>query len=128
MLAFTRTNGFERQQRHENPDGESGGSVGGMVRGVVMKGNQTVSDCLVAMIPSPPHRGNLNLYKTAATDQNGTFTIRGAAPGEYEVLAWEDIEPNAWLNQDFLKPFESRAQHLSLVNATSADVTVRVIP
>jgi hypothetical protein len=102
--------------------------VGGTVHGVVEKGNDTVQDSLVFLIPSANHRGNLNLYKTASTDQDGTFTIRGVAPGDYGILAWEDMEPNAWLNADFLKRFESQTQHLTLIGAASLEVNVRVIP
>jgi len=102
--------------------------VGGTVHGVVKKGNDAVQDSLVALIPSAPHRGNLNLYKTASTDQDGSFTIRGVAPGDYGILAWEDVEPNAWLNADFLKPFESQSQRLTLIGPSSTEVTLRVIP
>ncbi|HET9130067.1 MAG TPA: hypothetical protein VFO86_03910, partial [Terriglobia bacterium] len=102
--------------------------AGGNVQGVVKKGNDAVQDSLVALIPSSPHRGNLNLFKTASTDQNGTFTFRGVAPGDYSILAWEEVEPNAWLNAEFLKPFESQAQRISVVGTSSTDVSVRVIP
>jgi len=81
----------------------------------------------VALIPSANHRGNFNLYKSAATDHNGTFTIGGVAPGDYEILAWEDVEPNAWLNAEFLKRFESQTQRLTFIGASTQDVTVRVI-
>jgi hypothetical protein len=102
--------------------------VGGLVQGVVKKGNDVVRDSLVAIIPSVTHRGNMNLYKTASTDQDGNFTIRGVAPGDYSILAWEVVEPNAWLNSDFLKPFESRSQRITLIGTSSTEVSVRVIP
>jgi hypothetical protein len=100
--------------------------VGGTIHGVVKKGNDAVQDSLVALIPTSTHRGNLNLYKTATTDQDGTFTIRGVAPGDYGILAWGDIEPNAWLNADFLKPFESQAQRVTVIGTSSIDVALRV--
>lgn len=52
--------------------------------------------------------------KSTLTDQNGTFTFNGMAPGEYVVFAWDDAENGAWLHPDFRKPFESDATTVKL--------------
>jgi hypothetical protein len=83
-------------------------------------------DALLCNLPPPTHRENLNLYETATTGQDGNFTIRGVAPGDYGILAWEDIEPNAWLNADFLKPLESQAQRVTVIGTSSIDLSLRV--
>jgi hypothetical protein len=104
-------------------------AAGGSVKGVVQNlKKEPVGDSLVALIPAPGHRSNLNLFKTAFTDQYGQFSISGVAPGDYGVLAWEDVDPNAWLNADFLKPFDPPSATVHVSGASVSDATIRVIP
>lgn len=42
------------------------------------------------------------------------WSIRGIAPGDYTLFSWEEVEGNAWEDPDFLKPFESEGQSISL--------------
>lgn len=44
------------------------------------------------------------------TDQYGRFLLRGIPPGEYKLLAWEELEPRAYLDENFLRPIEEKAQ------------------
>ncbi len=43
------------------------------------------------------------------TDKSGQFQFRGLPPGEYRVLAWEDVDPGAWFNPAFLAVYERYA-------------------
>jgi protocatechuate 3,4-dioxygenase beta subunit len=104
---------------------DMGGSVNGMVRNAK---NDIVADSQVVLIPAQNHRSNLVLFKSVFTDQYGRFSIRGVAPGDYTVLAWEDVEPGAWLNSDFLKTYDSLGTRVSVIGTSSSAVTVRVIP
>jgi hypothetical protein len=49
-------------------------------------------------------------------------------PGEYGVLAWEDIDNGAWESLEFLKDFESRAVRIGVSAGIPGNATVRVIP
>ncbi len=104
--------------------------MGGQVTGVVRNAKDgPASDSLVALIPSESRRGNLLLFKTAQTEEDGRFSIRGVAPGEYILLAWEeDVEPNAVRNLEFLKPFEARGTKILVNSGTTGTATLRVIP
>jgi hypothetical protein len=102
-----------------------GGTVTGTVRNAM---DEIVADSRVVLIPAQNHRGNLLLFKTASTDQYGKFSIRGVAPGDYGVIAWEDVEPGAWMNAEFLKDFESRAVRVSVLGTSIANTDIRVIP
>ncbi|HJX94885.1 MAG TPA: hypothetical protein VJ324_04655, partial [Candidatus Acidoferrum sp.] len=53
-------------------------------------------------------------FKQRTTDQYGRFDIRGIAPGDYKLFSWEQVEPNAWEDPDFLKQFEAKGQRVSL--------------
>ncbi len=52
--------------------------------------------------------------KTANTDQNGAFDLKGLAPGEYRVFAWEDRGDGIVADPDFRKAFESKATVVKL--------------
>jgi hypothetical protein len=56
------------------------------------------------------------------------FSIRGVAPGNYGVIAWEDVEPGAWMTADSLKDLESRAVRVSILGTSIVNTVVRVIP
>jgi hypothetical protein len=102
---------------------------GGRVEGIVRNAkDEPVADSRVAIIPAQNRRGNLNLFKTDMTDQYGRFSIRGVAPGDYGVLAWEDIDNGAWESAEFLKDFESRAVRVSVTADSASNANVRVIP
>ena len=40
------------------------------------------------------------LFKTAATDQDGHFTMRGLPPGPYKIFAWEELDPFAYFDPE----------------------------
>jgi hypothetical protein len=104
----------------------TGNRLDGIVRN--SSKDEPVADSVVALIPDQSRRGNLLLFKSAVTDQDGRFSIRGIAPGDYTLLAWEDADPFATLNADFLRAFESRGVKINLNRAVPATTTVRVIP
>jgi protocatechuate 3,4-dioxygenase beta subunit len=104
---------------------KNGGRVDGIVQNVRY---EAVADCRVVIVPSQNHRGNPSLFKTAFSDQNGNFSLRGVAPGDYSVFAWEDVENGAWENEEYLKDFENRAMHVTVLPGTASNVSVRLIP
>jgi hypothetical protein len=67
----------------------------------------------VVLVPDQAHRDQSRFYKATATDQNGNFDLRGIAPGNYKLFSWDEVEPGAWEDPDFLKPFESKGVSLS---------------
>jgi hypothetical protein len=68
----------------------------------------------VVLVPNDALRSAFHLFKQQSTDQYGRFNIRGIAPGDYKLFSWEQVEQNAWEDQDFLKPFESKGESISL--------------
>ena len=54
--------------------------------------------------------------------------MRGLLPGEYRVLAWEDVEAGAYQNPDFLKQYENRGVKTTVEHGSRNVVDVRVIP
>jgi hypothetical protein len=49
-------------------------------------------------------------------------------PGDYQVLAWEAIEDNAWLNADFRRPFATRAELIQVFTGSRDTLELELIP
>jgi hypothetical protein len=102
-------------------------SAGGQIDGVVVSKQQGFDSALVVLVPEPPHRGQPRLYQTTTTDQYGHFTLRGIAPGDYKLFAWEDIEAGAYQDADFLRPYEERGETLRVVEAGRHSARLKLI-
>ena|SRR5437867_2313783 len=124
-------NGINIQGEPEGPLELRLGGAGsvGAIEGVVRnRDDQPVPDSVVAIVPAPNRRDNPAAFKTATTDQLGLYSVRGLLPGEYRVLAWEDVEAGAYQNPDFLKQYENRGVKTTVERGSRNVVDVRVIP
>ena len=102
---------------------QGGALVDGVIRG---EDGGPMAGVTVALVPAS--RKYL-LYQSTFTDQKGAFRFRNVTPGDYKVLAWEEVEPNAFQDPEFLKPFEGRAEAISLKdNEHKSITTLKTIP
>ena len=73
----------------------------------------------VVLIPDPPHRDVKHRYKAATTDQNGKFTIKDIAPGDYKLFSWDLNEGSEdsgsdWYDPEWLKLYETKGEAVHL--------------
>jgi hypothetical protein len=68
----------------------------------------------VVLVPEEAHRNEFHLFKQTTTDPYGRFDIHGIAPGDYKLFSWEQVEQSVWEDPEFLKPFESKGESISL--------------
>jgi hypothetical protein len=68
------------------------------------------------------------MFKETQTGENGSYSLKGVAPGDYKILAWENIEAGAYLDPEFLKRYEGMAENLSLKENDRKPVSLKVIP
>jgi len=99
-----------------------GAQVDGVVRG---QDDNPISGVTVALIPDS--RKYL-LYQTQFTDQTGAFSFKTVTPGDYKILAWEEVEPNAFQDPEFVKPFVGKAEAVSLKENDHKGVSLKAIP
>jgi 5-hydroxyisourate hydrolase-like protein (transthyretin family) len=105
------------------------GLGGSQIDGVVQDAQQhPASGSMVTLIRDPVIAERFDLNRLTTTDQNGRFSLKGIPPGEYKVYAWEDIEPGAYTDPEFLKPHEGKATKLSLKNKGQEQVSLVQIP
>ena len=100
-----------------------------LISGTVLnEKQQPAAGATVVLVPEPRLRGREEAYKTTATDQYGSFTVKNIAPGEYKLFAWEDVEYGEYLDPEFLKPVEDRGQSFSIQEGSRETVQLNVIP
>ena len=103
----------------------------GEVTGVVQnpKTQQPAPAATVVLIPKEDgRRDQQTYYRTATTDQTGAFTLKSVPPGEYKAYAWEDIDAGAYLDPDFVKPFESASDAVSVPEGGHLALQLTLIP
>ena len=102
---------------------------GGQIEGSVQNAkDESAAGAKVTLVPDAGHRSYSRYYKTADADQSGHFSIKGVAPGEYKIYAWEDIEAGAYQDADFVKPHESDGQSVSIKERAHETVQLKAIP
>jgi len=104
------------------------GTRGAVVSGSVLNDRrQPAINAVVVAVPETA-RERLDLFKSGRTDDSGRFEMRGLAPGDYEILAWEAIEPGGWLNPDVLRTDEGRGRRLHIAEGGRSTADLRAIP
>ena len=102
-------------------------SDGATLEGAVVDSkDQPVSDAVVIALPSLENRKRRDLFKKVSTDQRGHFVLRGIRPGEYTILAFDDLEED-YRDPDFLKPFEDRGQSVPVEKEQRKGLVLKVV-
>lgn len=102
---------------------------GSVVDGVAVNAKgEPVSNAVIVAAPEARLRGREDRYCKTASDQSGRFTLRGIAPGEYTLFAWESLDGEAYLNPDFLKSYEGQGSALRVGEGERKSVQVQGIP
>ena len=89
--------------------------------------SKPINGVQVVLVPEQ-NRSRQDLYKTANTDQEGRFTLRGITPGDYRVFAWEDIEPYSYFDTTILQQYQSQGKAVRVADGGTATADVRIIP
>jgi uncharacterized protein (DUF2141 family) len=104
-------------------------SDGGRITGAVYDRNDAlIPNSEVILVPTSVNRFRFDRYRTAVTGDDGQFSMRGIAPGDYKLFAWENLEPNAHLNVDFMRAYESMGMPVHIEPNGSGAVSLRLIP
>ena len=67
-------------------------------------------------------------WQQRGTDENGMFSMRGLKPGDYKVIAWEDVDPNQLFDTDFLRKFENEGKSVKIEAGAHEAVQLKAIP
>ena len=89
-------------------------NTGAQISGTVIADDQPRPATVVLVPAADDLRRSPSLYRTASAQNQGTFIFKGVRPGSYKLFAFEEVEPLAWLDPDFLKPVESLAEAVTV--------------
>jgi len=101
---------------------------GGEIEGAVENDDgQPAASAQVIMVPADAQRPKM-FAKFADTSLSGRFRMRGIAPGDYKLYAWDHVDTNAALyDPDFLRPYESLAQSVQIAASGKQSVQLKLI-
>jgi hypothetical protein len=88
--------------------------------------SQPVKGNLVVAIPDQG-RDRPELYRTAQTDPNGHYTLRGIPPGSYKVFSWEALETNAYYDKDVLAQYEGQGKPIRIQESSKETADLKLI-
>jgi hypothetical protein len=101
---------------------------GGRADGAVVNAEgQPVIGAQVVLLPAASRRQRIGLSKSTTTDQNGVFTLRGIAPGDYSVVALENVERGAWMDPNFLRGNENAAKKVEIKEGSAQSFELKVL-
>ena len=104
------------------------GTDGGRITGAVFdRANTPSAGALITLVPEGDARLRPDRYRTALSGPDGSFTLRGIVPGDYRLFGWDDLEPNAYLNVDFMRAYLELGTPVRIQPSQSASVSLRVI-
>ena len=75
---------------------------------------EPMAGIVVTLWPKTPDASLTGGARPANTDQNGGFQLKGLAPGDYYIAAWEELEPGLATSPEFLSHFTGDAKLISL--------------
>ncbi|MGP0095821.1 MAG: carboxypeptidase regulatory-like domain-containing protein [Terriglobales bacterium] len=107
---------------------------GGTIEGLVTEKKQgadvvrPVANATVVAVPEEKYRRLPSRFATGSTDQFGSFTIRGLAPGSYSLYAWQDLEDGLWYDADFLRSQEANAIAVTMEEGSNQKVELQLSP
>ncbi len=100
-------------------------------KGATISGNiqddqqKPVTSGTVVLVPDD--RKLQSRYETAAPDQNGQFTIKNIHPGAYKLFAFDNPDYGAWLDADWLKPYETKGESIEVKESEKASKNLVII-
>jgi Carboxypeptidase regulatory-like domain len=66
----------------------------------------------VVLIPDASRRGNSENYRFTLADRSGKFSLRSVPPGEYLILAFEEIDRDAYMDPEFIQQHEDAGKNV----------------
>lgn len=92
------------------------------------KNQRPVAGAIVALVPQEDGRRNRAMYyRTAVADASGQFTLKGIIPGTYKLFAWDDIEPGAYMDPEFMKQWDSKVTAKTLREGALETISLSVL-
>src|SRR5262249_47018977 len=94
---------------------------------VLKNDGSPASGASVVLVPDRLRRGRYSEYREESTDQYGRFVIKRVLPGDYHLYSWQTIDNVDYTVPEFLKPFEQKAQSVSVAENKKKSVKLLLL-
>src|SRR5262249_18323292 len=101
---------------------------GGLIEGTIVDKEQKPMPGGQAVLVPEGQRDRRDLFRPSIADQNGHFTMRNIAPGDYKLFAWEDLEPGAYYDPDLIRKYEALGTPVTVSGSGRLSLEAKVIP
>ncbi len=101
---------------------KDGASIDGTVRDE--NGNHVPAFVVLA----PKSRAAAYLFRTAKVDSSGSFKFHAIAPGDYDVIAFDRNDDDAYLDAEVMAKYNDKSAHLSLAANGSQSLDLKIVP
>jgi hypothetical protein len=71
------------------------------------------ADAVAVLVPDVSWRSHTELFRSTVTDAAGHAHFDGIAPGDYTLMAWQDID-DAWHDPAIIGMFENRGERIRI--------------
>lgn len=100
--------------------GVNGGRVDGVTAG---EDDQPLASAVVGLFPADGKNGPVSTQ----SDARGAFHFLAIPPGDYKLIAWDDLSRDDLENPEFVKRFDSKATAISVAPSGSATVSLKIV-
>ncbi|MBK9167042.1 MAG: carboxypeptidase regulatory-like domain-containing protein [Bryobacterales bacterium] len=81
---------------------------------VVGKDLNPLEGAIVVLLPDEARKDNYRLYQATGTQKGGVFDFAGIPPGEYYLLAFEELDSGVHTDYAAMRPYLTKAEKLTL--------------
>jgi hypothetical protein len=104
------------------------GTKSGTVTGnVVSEKQKPEANATVVLVPDGRRRW-ADAFRTTKTDIAGRFLMDHIPPGDYLAFSWEEVDDGAWMDPEFLKPYDERGKRIHVNEGGNPSLSIIAIP
>lgn len=96
---------------------------GGYVDGTSRKENQPAGAAVIALVPS----GGKGEIRSVVSGPDGAFHLAAVPPGDYKLLAWEDVARDDMEDPEFLQRFDDQATPIKVAPGARSAASIQVV-
>jgi len=99
----------------------------GQIDGIITdERTQPVSGIQAVLVPDK-NRDRTELFKAITSDQAGHFVMKGVAPGDYKLFAWDVLDNFGYFDPDLVKRSETRGKAVHIEESSKLTVEAKII-
>jgi hypothetical protein len=99
---------------------------GGVVSGQIKAEKEQAGNAFVVL--APRDRSRQDLFRTTIAGNDGTFTLKNIAPGEYVALGLPRNDEDYYLDPDYIDQFERYTTKISIAPASQRNIVLTLAP